>query len=185
MEIDTERLAQLAALKKQLETIAGKEIDVSEEQLIQLFFRASLFSFNQGSALSQYLFVSSGESGKSCESREMLDVSSRSSTGADGKRVFLLTEFLCGAEEGYYYTFAEPVNLVVTPYAATPCYATMQYKWQQNPKDLQITVFTWNATFRYSRRASRLAHRCSRTGLESFPSPGSSVLRPLSWAPVW
>jgi hypothetical protein len=36
-----------------------------------------------------------------------------------------------------------------------------------------------------SRWVSRLAHRCSKTGLESFPSPGSSVLRPLSWVPVW
>src|SRR5262249_1706426 len=36
-----------------------------------------------------------------------------------------------------------------------------------------------------SRWVSRLAHRCSKTGLESFPSPASSVLRPLSWVPVW
>jgi hypothetical protein len=34
-----------------------------------------------------------------------------------------------------------------------------------------------------SRWVSRLAHRCSRTGLESFPSPGSSAMRPLSWVP--
>jgi hypothetical protein len=34
-----------------------------------------------------------------------------------------------------------------------------------------------------SRWVSRPAHRCSRTGLESFPSPGSSAMRPLSWVP--
>jgi hypothetical protein len=37
----------------------------------------------------------------------------------------------------------------------------------------------------YSRRASRLTHRCSKTGLESFPSPGSSAMRPLSWVLFW
>ena len=35
-----------------------------------------------------------------------------------------------------------------------------------------------------SRWVSRPAHRCSRTGLESFPSPGSSAMRPLSWGPM-
>src|SRR5215471_18810115 len=34
-----------------------------------------------------------------------------------------------------------------------------------------------------SRWVSRPTHRCSRTGLESFPSPGSSAMRPLSWVP--
>src|SRR5215510_16025496 len=34
-----------------------------------------------------------------------------------------------------------------------------------------------------SRWVSRPAHRCSRTGLESFLSPGSSAMRPLSWVP--
>jgi hypothetical protein len=36
-----------------------------------------------------------------------------------------------------------------------------------------------------SRWVSRPAHRCSRTGLESFPSPGSSAMRPLSWGTLW
>jgi transposase len=42
-----------------------------------------------------------------------------------------------------------------------------------------------NRSICHSRRASRLARRCSKTGLESFPSPGSSAMCPLSWAPFW
>ena len=46
-------------------------------------------------------------------------------------------------------SFAEPVNVVVTPNATTPCYATMTHVLVPNPNvpgafnDLQITVFTF------------------------------------------
>ena len=88
--------------------------------------------------------------GKSCSQASALpanlfDVSSRSSTGADGKAVFLLSDFICSTIN----SFAEPVNVVVTPNTTTPCYATMTHVLVPNPnvpgafKDLQITVFTF------------------------------------------
>jgi hypothetical protein len=134
MEINTE---------KQPEIISGKEIDVSEEQVIQEFVPTSLFSHDDGGVMS----ISVTE--KRCERESLLDVSSSSATGVNGKGVFHLTDFLCTSSVGL--SFADPVSLVVTPHALTPCYATMTYTLLQNPNapgsfnDLQITVFTWNA----------------------------------------
>jgi hypothetical protein len=147
MEIDARKLTEL---KKQLEAISGAEIDASPEQLIQLFFRVSLSSSGDGVVMSRSIILP----GKSCVQTSafqppasLLDVSSRSSTGADGKRVLLITDFICSTLN----LFSEPVSLVVTPNSATPCYATMTHSLVPNPSapgsfnDLQITVFTWNA----------------------------------------
>jgi hypothetical protein len=38
---------------------------------------------------------------------------------------------------------------------------------------------------RYSRRGNHFPRLCFRTVRESFPSHGSSVIRPLSWVPSW
>jgi hypothetical protein len=90
--------------------------------------------------------------GKSCTQAStlpasFLDVSSSSSTDASGRQVFLLTDFICSTAN----SFGAPVTLVVTPFARTPCYATMTHTLVPNPSapgsfnDLQIAVFTWDA----------------------------------------
>jgi hypothetical protein len=147
MEIDAKMLAQLAELKKQLEAISGHEIDASAERLIQWSYRVSLSSYGDGVVMSRRLIVP----GKSCVQASalgasLLDVSSRSSTGADGQQVFLLSAFICSSNN----SFADPISLVVTPNAATPCYATMTRTLMPDPNapgsfnDLQVTVFTWD-----------------------------------------
>lgn len=151
MDPDTTGLAKLAELKRQLEIISGAAIDASPEQLIPLSFRVSLTSLQDGFISSRTLFPP----GRSCapagqQLLTILDVSSRSSTGVDGRAVFLLTSFTCLGDVGNP-SFAEPVSLVVTPNAATPCYATMTHRLIPNPgspgafQDLEITVFTWDA----------------------------------------
>jgi hypothetical protein len=146
MEIDAALSAKLAELKKQLEGISGQKIDASPEQLFPLFFRVSLASSEDGTILSRGLiFPGTSCSQASALPANLLDVSSRSTTGADGKAVFLLSNFICSTVN----SFAEPVNVVVTPNAATPCYATMTHVLVPKPNapgvfnDLQITVFTW------------------------------------------
>jgi hypothetical protein len=63
----------------------------------------------------------------------------------NGKVVFLLSDFICSTIN----SFAEPVNVIVTPNATTPCYATTAHVLVPNPSvpgafgDLQITVFRW------------------------------------------
>ena len=76
---------------------------------------------------------------------KLLDVAGNSGTLSDGKRTFLLSDFLCSTNN----SFAAPVNLVATPRATSPCYATSTLTLVQNPtlpsafSDVQITIFTW------------------------------------------
>ena len=142
MEIDAQMLKKLAELKKQLESISGKKIDINEEQLIKLFFPVASFSGQDGKITITSVILPS----KSCYSAGLLDVSGYSYTGADGKRVFLLSEFICTDTTPLYL---DPANVIVTPNAMSPCYATMSRRLMPNPNapgvfsDVEITVFTW------------------------------------------
>jgi hypothetical protein len=150
MELDATTSAKIAELRKQLESISGRQIDASEEQLLQLFFRVSLSSTEDGTIMSSSIFP-----GKSCApastiQADFLDVSSSSWTDATGQRTFLLTDFICSTVNSFN-SFAAPVSLVVTPNTQTPCYATMTHTLVPNPgapgsfNDLQIVVSTWDA----------------------------------------
>lgn len=148
MELDATTSAKVAELRKQLESISGQQVDASEEQLLQLFYRVSLYNYEDGTIMSASPF----HPGKSCTQAStlpasFLDVSSSSSTDASGRRAFLLTDFMCSTVN----SFGAPVSLEVTPFARTPCYATMTHTLVPNPSapgsfnDLQIVVFTWGA----------------------------------------
>src|SRR5262245_10356076 len=85
MEIDAKLLKKLEELKKQLEGISGQKIDASPEQLIPFSFRVSLLSSEDGVIMSRSIIFP----GKSCSQAgalpaNLFDVSSRSSTGANG-----------------------------------------------------------------------------------------------------
>ncbi len=147
MERDAATSAKLAKLRKQLASASDQQIDASDDQLLQLLFRVSLSSYEDGTVMSRSIFFPS----KSCTQASalpasLLDVSSNSSTDNSGQRTFLLTDFICSTVN----SFATPVSLVVTPNAATPCYATMTHTLVPNPaapgsfSDLQIVVYTWS-----------------------------------------
>ena len=74
----------------------------------------------------------------------LLEASGRSTTGSDGKSVFLLSGFICSD----FNDFSEPVYLLATPHVATACYMTMTHEIIQNPpnppfNDVQITAYSW------------------------------------------
>src|SRR6516162_6365882 len=146
MSIDPEMARKLAELKKQLEEVTGREIDASPEQL-------AIFAFPVGSAF----YAAAHESaevlwrriifpGKFCVAPvRLLEASGRSTTGSDGKSVFLLSVFICsGANE-----FSEPVYLLATPHVATACYMTMTHEIiPRDPpsppfNDVRITAYSW------------------------------------------
>ena len=137
---DPEMARKLAELKRQLEDIAGKKIDESPEQL-------AIFSVPVGSASneenSQVLVKLIAVGRKFCVTPiTLLDASGRSTTGTDGKSVFLLSSFLCANIN----QFSEPVFLLATPHAANACYTTMTYDIVANPdggNDVQITAHAW------------------------------------------
>jgi hypothetical protein len=151
MSMDTttdlpEMSKKLVELKKQLEEITGKEIDVSPEQL-------AIFSYPAGSAFyaaadenAQVLLRRIIFPGKICmTSVNLLEASGRSTTGANGKSVFLLSNFICADLN----QFSEPVYLLATPHVAQACYVTMTHQIvPTNPpqppfNDVQITAYAW------------------------------------------
>jgi hypothetical protein len=140
MELDTQTAGKLDNLKKQLEDLAGREIDASREQLIQLNFAVGAQTYdNNGDVTSRSIIFPN----KSCAIRRLLDASGSSTTEANGKVTFLLSGFLCASVN----SFAAPVNLVATPRAETPCYVTTSYSFVPNsssPTDLQITLAAWH-----------------------------------------
>jgi hypothetical protein len=143
MEIDTKKAAKLEQLKKQLDDIAGRDVDVSADKALHFIFPIASQSYDDNGVVTyQRIFFPS----KSCAQRRLLDVAGSSVTADDGKRVFLLTDFLCSTVNA----FDAPVNLVVTPRSTTPFYVTTEYTLVQNPSlptsfsDLQITVLSWN-----------------------------------------
>ena len=143
MGIDTKKASQLDKLRKDLQDIAGKEVDISPDRLINFIFPIASSSFDDpGDVTFERIFFP----GKSCSPMRLLDVAGNSSTAADGKRVFLLSDFLCSTNN----SFAAPVNLVATPRSTSPCYATTTLNLVPNPSapnffsDVQITVLSWS-----------------------------------------
>jgi hypothetical protein len=142
MTIDPELETKLAELKKQLEKVAGKQIDASPEQL-------AIFAYPVGSAFyeenSQVLWRRIIFPGKFCVSPvTLLDASGRSFTGTDGKSVFLLSSFICSDLN----SFSEPVFLLGTPHVANACYVTLTHAIVPDPNhpgynDVQITAYSW------------------------------------------
>jgi hypothetical protein len=142
MAIDPSKTDALNQLKKQLNELAGRDIGLSDERVAHVIFPIASSSVDDaGEVTYERLFLP----GKFCSQMELLDVAGNSSTGDDGKRVFLLSDFLCSTDN----SFAAPVNLVATPRSASPCYATSSLTLVQKPaqpnvfNDVRITIFTW------------------------------------------
>jgi len=72
----------------------------------------------------------------------LLEACGASATGADGKRVFLLSHVVCFAQMNQ---LSDPINVVVTPRTDGLFYTTVTYSFINNDSDLQITVFAWDA----------------------------------------
>src|SRR5262245_31069265 len=88
----SEKTANSANIKKQLEALTGHKINNSE-QLVKVFRNPlGTYDYTDGSAAWSWIFWPKG---KTCSDATLLDASGVSFTGADGKRVFLLIGFVC------------------------------------------------------------------------------------------
>jgi hypothetical protein len=136
-----------ADTKRQLEDIVGQRIDASAEQVVKLRFPLGTYDisdFEDGATATwQSIFFPPG---KSCNTTTLYDVSGVSSTLADGKRVFLISDVVCFPPA---FALDEPINVVATPRADKPFYLTTTHALVKDPStqniDLQITVFAWDA----------------------------------------
>jgi hypothetical protein len=150
MDTDVEKAAKLAEVKKQLDEIAGRKTDVSPEQLLTFSYpiASSTYLSNPRLNIENDAWVTSERiifPVPFCTDSSLLDTSGVTETGADGKIVFLLHNFLCGR----LGSFAEPVNLLATPQGTRPNYVTMTHELIKDPNlslftDVQNTAFSWN-----------------------------------------
>ncbi|HEX6508511.1 MAG TPA: hypothetical protein VF221_12855 [Chloroflexota bacterium] len=139
MENQSERTVNPEDVKKQLEAIVGHEIDISAEQLIRFWVPISTQDYADGTALWRSIIFPR----ESCNAATLLDVSGVSSTGADGKRVFLLSDFACLP---LVRSLAEPINLLATPRSTNPFFVTTTHALVPDATDVQMTVFAWSPT---------------------------------------
>jgi hypothetical protein len=133
-----ERSADLENLKKQLEAVIERELDISAEQLHTLWFPIGAQDYTDGTATWRSIIFP----GKSCNAATLLDASGESSTGSDGKRAFLLSEVACLP---LVRSLAEPINVLATGRSSGPFFVTTTHALVDNGNDVQITVFAWNA----------------------------------------
>jgi len=142
MATDPDKAAKVVALKKQIEEIAGHEIDVSPEQLFQIAAPFALSTSEDGMVKWWRFFP---EPQRFCVATgDLLDVSGSSVAGADGKSVFRLSGFACAQLDRTIVGFAEPINVVATPRATSPSFLTMTSALVNNASDVEITVLAWN-----------------------------------------
>jgi hypothetical protein len=142
--------AEIASIKKQIETIVGHEIDPGVERHINFFYPAGSYAifFQDESAQACWRRIYPFPS-KDCSIVHLLEATGVSSTLADGKRVFQVSDVVC--PQGVLWAFGEPINVVATPLSESPIFRTMTYSLiQQGPDpsfvpDVQMTAFTWNA----------------------------------------
>jgi hypothetical protein len=169
--------AETAERKKQIETIVGHDIDPNVERIINLFHPAgsyALFFMDQSAqACWRRIFPFPG---KDCSIVRLLEAAGVSSTLADGKRVFQVSDVVC--PEGVLWSFGEPINVVATPLAESPILLTMTYSLiSQGPDpsfqpDVQMTIFAWNAD---GSPAPNIMFdwRCRAVVLSNFPPSGA------------
>ncbi len=147
----TKRPEETAELKKRIETIVGHEIDPNVGRLIKFSYPAGSYTAFGEVLPSEshvcwrrvYPFPE-----KVCSFVPLLDATGVSSTLADGKRVFHVSDVVC--PQGVSSGFGEPINVIATPLAESGAFLTMTYSLiSQGPDpsfqpDVQMTVFAWN-----------------------------------------
>ncbi len=137
-----EKTLDPAEVKKQLESIAGHEIDAPAASIINLWYPSGANDYTDGTVAWRSFLIP----GMQCQDTRLLDASGSLSTGSDGKRTFLLSSVICLPAQR---SLAEPVNVLATPRSATACFVTTTHtviKSDPNTPfldDVQITVFAW------------------------------------------
>ena len=99
-----------AEVKKQLEAIAGRTIEISPEQIKLFSFPVGAHDVTDGTVEWENIFGF-----KSCIASSLLDASGAVTTGTAGNVTFLLSNVICLPQ---VRSLAEPVHLVAT--AQTP-----------------------------------------------------------------
>jgi hypothetical protein len=133
----------LAELRRRLGDLAGEDLELTDQQILNFFFPVAMTTYTDGSVTFRHLVIPR----KFCQTATLLDASSQNGTGGSGSVTFLLSSILCSTGNN----FTGPVNLEATPVTRSPIYVTSRYALVPNPgapgsfNDLQITLMTWAA----------------------------------------
>ncbi len=137
--------AKRAELKTRLEEIAGRKLDLTDEQLLSFIWpissstlEATLDSDDDAWTSNRSIFSPQ----LTCADAQLLDTCGYSTTGSNGQVTFQLTSVLCLRNNLNY--FSEPVNLLATPQATGPFFMTVSHELITNGSDIQITAYAWN-----------------------------------------
>lgn len=141
MPKQTEKGVNPAEIKKHLEALTGQKIDIPEAQLINLWFPTGVHDFADGVTAWRSIIALFP---RRCQDSSLLDASGTSSTDANGKRTFLLSDVICLPQARL---LAEPSTVLATPRSTSPFYVTTEHMIV-NPNtynsDVQITVYAWD-----------------------------------------
>ncbi len=133
----------LAELRRRLGDLAGEDVVLTDQQLLNFFYPVGATSYTSGSVTYRNLIFPR----QFCQDANLLDASGQAFTGEDGTVTFLLSGILCSTVN----YFAAPVNLEATAVTRSPVHVTSQYALVANPGapgsfgDLRITLMTWAA----------------------------------------
>jgi hypothetical protein len=147
---NAQETAKLAELKTRLEEIAGRKLDMTDEQLLSFVFPigASTFiakhDFDDDAWITRERLIFPSPV---CSDGNLLDTSGLSATESNGQVAFRLRKLVCGRDS--IGIFNEPVNLVATPQGASPFFITMRHQLIKDPSlpyftDVEITASAWH-----------------------------------------
>jgi hypothetical protein len=152
MDPDAQETAKRAELKTRLEEIAGRKLDMPDEQLLHIIWpiaSSTLLAKHDGDDDAWIASEGIRFPQPFCTDSNLLDTSGLSVTGSNGQAVFRLKNFLCGRDS--IGSFNEPVNLLTTPQGASPVFMTMNHELIKvsDPTlnffaDVEITASAWN-----------------------------------------
>jgi hypothetical protein len=151
MDADAQEAAKRAELKTALEGIAGRKLDMTNEQLL-----SGLWPITSSTYLGKHdpdddAWIASerivNPQPTSTDSA-LLDTSGLSVTGDNGQIVFRLNNLTGWLRHGFN-TYNEPVNLLATPQGTRPFLMTMSHKFIYDVifhlnEDVEITACSWN-----------------------------------------
>lgn len=126
-----------AEIKKQLEAMAGQELDITPEQAISLTIPLGAHDVTEGVVASRIIILPPR---KICTPSPLLDASGATFTGAAGNVTFLLSDVVCLPP---VRSLAEPINLLATAHTTTPFYVTATHAIVGST-DVKITLFAWD-----------------------------------------
>jgi hypothetical protein len=150
MDPNAQETAKYAELKTRLEEIAGRKLDMTDEQLVSFVFPIASSTFIAKHDTDDDAWITRERiifPSPICSDGNLLDTSGLSVTGSNGKAIFRLRNFLCGRDS--IGTFNEPVNLLATPQGTSPLFITMRHQLIKDPTlpfftDVEITASAWH-----------------------------------------